>query len=517
MEKVAEDSSTGAAGAAEKTTSAILDDDSISRKQCCRLLELPKDIRILFIKDWLIVEEIIRLRVVCQSLFVDQEDVFQTQKFQSHGFDKYTFKSAQAANWVIYKTIDLRSFYYEPNDHAPDGTCLHPLISACANGELAIAKLLLARGAVDITSKLLTYCYRKQTMAGSVLHFCCLIGMTEVVRLLCLHCDAPSLINHYDLSGLTPLQCAIKAGHLDIVQLLVKFATAMALDPNVRNKNNHDIGLTALLMAAQHNDLAIVKELLPCQGIDINAVSNEGESALCMAILANNVELVELLLRDTRTNVNFLLNGESLLYHCIIYDYADLVQTLIQDARVEFQVDGESPLYFAAKHGCLDAALVLLRDVRTEVGRVSRYGFTALSTAVSNGHEDVALAILAQPSLSTEQTSEKDQVAGFTASDDSLHNIVSITIKMNLLDVFRSLIERNECRLRINDACDDRGSALYLAILYGRYEMVEALLNLDNLDLHRPHGVYANAITAAQLILPQHSPILQLLRADPRV
>lgn len=84
----------------------------------------------------------------------------------------------------------------------------------------------------------------------------------------------------------TPLQSAAAAGHVNIVEMLLKHRA----DPNVQEQGGH----TPLHAAAQNGDLKTVRALL-YGGADMTLRSNDGKTPLDLAIESGHMETAKLL------------------------------------------------------------------------------------------------------------------------------------------------------------------------------------------------------------------------------
>jgi ankyrin repeat protein len=84
----------------------------------------------------------------------------------------------------------------------------------------------------------------------------------------------PALIHVCDTDGSTPLHCATWKGHLNVVELLLRFGA----DVNARNNNDH--WGTTPLHAAAHANQRTIAQLLIAQGADINAINLNGRTPL---------------------------------------------------------------------------------------------------------------------------------------------------------------------------------------------------------------------------------------------
>ena len=84
----------------------------------------------------------------------------------------------------------------------------------------------------------------------------------------------------------TPLQSAASAGHVKIVEMLIKYRA----DPNVQEQG----GYTPLHSAAQNGDQATIRALL-YGGADLTLRSEDGKTPLDIAIEAGHTEAAKLL------------------------------------------------------------------------------------------------------------------------------------------------------------------------------------------------------------------------------
>jgi hypothetical protein len=62
-------------------------------------------------------------------------------------------------------------------------------------------------------------------------------------------------------------------------------------------------GMTALMLAVEDNNLALIKALL-AKGADINGTNQCGRTALIIAVVKNNEDAVQLLINDPKININ---------------------------------------------------------------------------------------------------------------------------------------------------------------------------------------------------------------------
>lgn len=187
------------------------------------------------------------------------------------------YGSQDAADYLLAKGVDVNV-----RCAGPFGT---PLTIAAANGQTALARLLLDKGA-DIN-------FRTDDGA-TALHDAAFRGHAETVELLLrrkadvnARRTAGDRLAHRGEKGETPLHDAAQRGHEAVVQLLL----AGGADVNART----DLGRTPLHMAPAKGSGAIVKRLVD-GGADVNAFSDDGLTPLHAIALSGDVSSAALLL-----------------------------------------------------------------------------------------------------------------------------------------------------------------------------------------------------------------------------
>ena len=109
------------------------------------------------------------------------------------------------------------------------------------------------------------------------------------------------------------------SGRLDMVKFLVQKGSDV-------NAVNND-GETALHYASFHNRLDVAKFLVEA-GADVNAVNSDGETALHYACLENNIEIAKFLV-EAGADVNAVnSDGETALDHASSNENIDIVKFL---------------------------------------------------------------------------------------------------------------------------------------------------------------------------------------------
>lgn len=164
----------------------------------------------------------------------------------------------------------------------------------------------------------------------------------------------PELINAKNSEGGTPLMMAT-FGHIDIIKLLLEHGADL-----------HAVGQdgTALHLAVWEKQEKIVQFLLD-KGIDPNATSESGETALMAAALKGLTSIGQLLIEkgaevncQTTEGTTDMFNtsppvvGESALHLAAAYGHKEFVELLLEHGANKDKTDhvGQKPLHWAARH-----------------------------------------------------------------------------------------------------------------------------------------------------------------------
>ena len=302
--------------------------------------------------------------------------------------------------------------------HGRDRAGWPPLVRAAECGQLAVAEILLKKGADPVFGTLGRFSGRLP------IHFAAEEGHVEVVRLLLKQRDvSPNLTDHQNETALFK---AAKNGHEAVVQLLLDqedvqpdivtlegwtaLATAV-LERHIRivrallarrdvNPNIAPYEQTPLWMAAP-GEQEVIAELLRRPDIDIDRKNRWGETAFYRAVYWSNLAASQLLLtRGADPNIpdergRTPLSAASVNENEKAKEMEKVVEFLLRVPSIAINQaddDGQTPLMRAASHGEL-TSLRLLLAAGADVRATDHGGKTSLHLAAAAGHK-IAIKVL---------------------------------------------------------------------------------------------------------------------------
>uniref|UniRef100_F1KPW5 Ankyrin-1 n=1 Tax=Ascaris suum TaxID=6253 RepID=F1KPW5_ASCSU len=305
-----------------------------------------------------------------------------------------------------------------------------------------MVSLLLAHGAV-------IDCRTRDLLTP--LHCAARSGHDQVVDLL-LEKGAP--INAKTKNGLAPLHMAAQGDHVDTARILlyhrapvddvtVDYLTPLHVaahcghvrvakllldrnaDPNARALN----GFTPLHIACKKNRIKVVELLLKYHAA-IEATTESGLSPLHVAAFMGAINIVIYLLQQGANADVATVRGETPLHLAARANQTDIVRVLVRDgAKVDAAArELQTPLHIASRLGNTDI-VVLLLQAGASPNAATRDQYTPLHIAAKEGQEEVAAILLDRGADKTLLTKK-----GFTP----LH----LAAKYGNLQVAKLLLER---------------------------------------------------------------------------
>jgi ankyrin repeat protein len=200
------------------------------------------------------------------------------------------------------------------------------LVAAVDKGHIDVMKVLLCNGA-DVNSR--------DKSNTTVMNKAIKYGHSSIVRLLCQH---NADVNLQGECGVTPLILAAKYDHVEITNILLEnganvntrsyYLQISSIARWIRDDENQ---CSALIVATIYKHLSIAKLLLKDKRINVNSRTQNGFTALIMAVLTEQIELVRLLIQNG-ANVNTeTQSGYTALEIAIDKNYFQIKQILIDN------------------------------------------------------------------------------------------------------------------------------------------------------------------------------------------
>lgn len=191
----------------------------------------------------------------------------------------------------------------------PDDDKFSILQEAVMEKDIPIVELLLKNGAN----------VNYENIYNRAIHLACYSGNAKMVKLLIDYGSEVNCVNRRNND--TPIQCASSVGSLEIINLLLENGA----DPKKRN----NIGYNALMRAVFDNrSSSKVIELL-FNHVNMNEVSNNGDTALTIAIHKGNLESVKTLLNLGANPNKVTSNSKTPIIEAVCYREKDIVETLL--------------------------------------------------------------------------------------------------------------------------------------------------------------------------------------------
>ncbi|KAK5676943.1 hypothetical protein LTS10_010707 [Elasticomyces elasticus] len=313
--------------------------------------------------------------------------------------------------------------------------------------------------------------------------------------------------------GMTPMALAANFGRHGAIEVLVEHGA----DPNLSD----DEGWTPLHRAADQGHDQVVRALLSCRAVNVDARSKAGIVPLDRAVFADNLTTSDLLLRassfgahceevskdenghhsvhtpllsafrwGSKAMLTLLLTCSKIdkglqglrrgsLLHYLIFihfyedqdDYKDKLDMLIHSGKLDLNAednDGRTVMFYACMYNDAHAVHSLLSNKKVDLGTRDRLGQTAIEVAIQWNHADIVkLFIEAKAGLRIKCDHDHDQGMALLARAADLGHA----------DIVELLLSSSEVDIRAWD--DTKSTALARAVERGRTACVKLLLKAD--------------------------------------
>ena len=287
--------------------------------------------------------------------------------------------------------------------------------------------------------------------------------------------DAGADIEVKDEMGRSPLHYASGVRELGIVKLLIKAGAKVCATDNT--------GGTCLHIVSAKGRTETVRYLVGLKDVDVNIADDKGYTALHSAVDKGHVDVVQVLI-DAGADIDAKNNmGRSPLFWAWKRGKLDIVKVLVKAGADVCVTDnkGDTCLSLTAANGRTETVRYLVGLPEVDVNIADEKDFTALHSAVDEGHVDVVQVLIAA-GADIEAKDEMGRTPLHVASENGNMAIVKMLVKAGA-DV---RVAQNE-----GDTYIDIASAK------GHTDTVRYLMNLPEVDVKQTDKLGNTALEAA--------------------
>jgi ankyrin repeat protein len=209
------------------------------------------------------------------------------------------------------------------------------------------------------------------------------------------------------------------------------------------------------------------------KNIDVNIKDHSGNTLLQYAILPNRIDIVQILLEYGATSDNLDVDGKSILYIPIKYNYLEIADLLLlyNDRQIGISIlnildaDKNSPIFYALDFSNLEA-LQLLIKYHVNINQVNSKGDTVLLASLkTKDSRIIGLILLQNPNV--------NQVNIYTG-DSALH----LTCSLDNYSMAEKLIQQYHLDVNIKNI-ETESTGLMCAIVLHQNNLINLLIKQD--------------------------------------
>ena len=238
-------------------------------------------------------------------------------------------------------------------------------LNACEEGDIELARVLLARGA-DVNWRGL----EEDGILWSGLHLAACGDHGDLVDLLLAQPGVD--VNIKTSKNSTPLMMACAWGRENITR---KLLLVEDIDLNCQDNT----GKTALHCAACFDSPGCFQLLREAPGLEWNLKTKKGNTPLLIAASQGCADSLEMILSVPQPQLDITVtdnNGDNVAWRAVLGerdegDYLRCVELLCEDPRVDWNTrdpqDGETPLLYCLERGEVEMAKIILKNPRVDL------------------------------------------------------------------------------------------------------------------------------------------------------
>ncbi|XP_029124418.1 protein ACCELERATED CELL DEATH 6-like [Elaeis guineensis] len=300
---------------------------------------------------------------------------------------------------------------------------------------------------------------------NTVLHIAAKMGHLELAKAIC--SLEPLLLTRKNFKSDTPVHCAARAGHHNILHYFV--TAPFAYDRRgeeqewfLRARNR--FGNTALHEAAQNGHLKVAQVIMSVDSY-LEAEENEaGVSPLYMAAERGSSTIVRLLLESDRCSYQGP-NGQTALHAAVLRSY-DITKLILEKEagfiKVGDATNNSTPLHYAASSGNRKMVQLLLEKDSSASYLQDIEGLAPIHVAASAGHPNVIAELVQRRPDCTELITNQGR------------NFLHVAIVNKRLQVVKYVLESG-ILVDLNEPDNEGKTPLHLAVISKNRQIVQML------------------------------------------
>lgn len=255
---------------------------------------------------------------------------------------------------------------------------------------------------------------------------------------------------------------AVKKHNLDTIKRLSNI-----VDVNVQDAQ----GTTALMIASMNNDENIVKFLLQLPAININVQDDKGLTALMHAVIENHQYIVRTFLDSSKArdiNINMQDDeGNTALMQSPTRQSEQICRSLLSIDKIDVNIqndEGNTVLILAIEQRCHPTTIKkLLSASNIDVNIKNQKGATALSHAVYLGYQDIVSLLLQEPDIiiagKDASIGQKDIVLPYPLVQTKIYELTDLAFKsidLNNIEQLKKII----AQIGVDNCVDKYGTTV---------------------------------------------------------
>ncbi len=308
--------------------------------------------------------------------------------------------------------------------------------------------------------------------------------------------DADLDTNVENTEGDTPVAVALNEENAKALHLLLAHPKT---DPNLLDSN----GCSYLAIAYFKGCDDLMRAILDHPRCDPDIRNASEGSVLYFSVLKGDAKAVELLLKDKRVDPNQEENGNSLLTIAAASSYSEIVELLINDSRIQINSvdgEGETALTIAVQLGLKDVIRLLISHPDLNPNKAGSNGTTPLYYAAEKDFGYAIELLLAHPDIDPNLGSKGKKTP------------LQLASMLGNRDAVKKLVQHP----RINPNIASPFSPMFFAVEKGNVRIVEDLLSIKqtNPNIGRIDRIIS---PLAVSLLKRHDEVTRRILKDHRI